>query len=46
MLKHFDMKACTSKTTLMNKKIKLNILNNVDENLTDVLLFRTDKEYY
>ena len=40
------MKDCTSKSTLMKKKIRLNILNNTDENLTDKSLCKTDKEHY
>ena len=46
MLKQFDMKVCILKSTLMKKKIRLNILNNTDENLTNELLCETDKEYY
>ena len=36
MLKYFNMKNCTLKIILINEKIKLNIFNNVNENLADV----------
>src|SRR5437762_4108862 len=42
MLKHFDMKNCTSKSTLMKKKIQLDINNlNINESFCE-----TDKEHY
>ena len=40
MLKHFDMKDCTSKFILMKKKIQLDI------DVTDKSLCETDKECY
>ena len=42
MLKYFDMKNCTSKSTLMKKKIQLDI----DNSDIDKLLCKTDKEHY
>ena len=46
MLKQFDMKNCASKSIFIKKKIRLNFLNNADENLADELFCETDKECY
>ena len=46
MLKHFDMKDCALKMTLMNEKIQLNFIDNNNENLADNSLSEIDKKCY
>jgi len=47
MLKHFDIKDYTSKSTFINNKIQLDILNNnTSKNLAGDLLFKINKECY
>ncbi len=46
MLKHFDMKDCALKITLMNEKIWLNFIDDNNENLTSNSLSEVDKKYY
>ena len=46
MLKHFDMKDCVSKSTLMNDKTRLDFINNINKNLADNSLSDIDKKHY
>ena len=46
MLKCFGMENCAPKSTLMNNKIWLDILDDTGENLAGDLLFEIDKECY
>ncbi len=46
MLKYFNIKNCTSKSTFMNEKIQLNFINNNNEILADNSLFDINKKCY